>query len=222
MCNRNNTDLTRGILSIAAFSLWTILVQTVDVQPAGAAGTGIGFASLNLWFHHLTGVHTPVYLLTDWLGLVPLSVCLLFAAFGCVQWIRRKDLRKVDTDILLLGLYYLAVILIYLLFEQFPVNYRPILIEGRMEASYPSSTTLLVLSVMPTLSFQTDRRSASVSVKGIVRAGTVIFSLLMVVGRLLCGVHWFTDIIGSVLLSLGLFSCYKGILLHGRCYFGIT
>lgn len=39
-----------------------------------------------------------------------------------------------------------------------PVNYRPVLIEGRLEASYPSSTTLLVVSVMPTLMFQAYRR----------------------------------------------------------------
>ena len=99
-----------------------------------------------------------IYTITDWLGLVPIAVCIGFGMLGLMQWIRRKSITKVDRDILLLGGYYILVILGYLIFEMIPINYRPILIEGAMEASYPSSTTLLVLSVMPTLLFQINRR----------------------------------------------------------------
>ena len=213
MHKRKNSNLFNGTLLLAAFAFWTILVRTVDVQSAGESGTQIGFSTINIRFHTLTGVHLPVYTITDWLGLVPVFVCLSFAMVGCIQLIQRKSLRKVDADILLLGLYYLLVILAYLIFERFPVNYRPILIDGRAEASYPSSTTLLVLSVMPTLSFQAERRLDSAAAKGIIRAGSTLFSLLTVTGRLICGVHWLTDIVGSVLLSAGLFCCYKGIVL---------
>lgn len=213
MQKRKNSTLFSGILLLAAFALFTILVRTVDLRPAGESGTQIGFAGINIRFHSLTGVHLPIYTVTDWLGLVPVFVCLIFAAIGCIQLLRRGSLQKVDGDILLLGLYYLFVILAYLLFEAFPVNYRPILIDGRAEASYPSSTTLLVLSVMPTLSFQAERRLGSAAWNGIIRTGSTFFSLLMVTARLICGVHWLTDIVGSVLLSAGLFCCYKGIVL---------
>ena len=37
----------------------------------------------------------------------------------------------------------------------------------------------------------------------------IVFSVFMVVGRLISGVHWATDIIGSVLLSAGLFMIYR-------------
>jgi undecaprenyl-diphosphatase len=114
----------------------------------------------------------------------------------------------VDADLLLLGAYYIVVILCYLLFEMVPINYRPIPIDGIMEASYPSSTTLLVLSVIPTLKFQVDRRAKSPAVRAAATAFVVAFSVLMVLGRLVAGVHWATDIVGAVLLAAGLFALY--------------
>ena len=156
-----------------------------------------------------------IYTITDWLGLVPIFICLCFGMLGFVQLIRRKSLLWVDPDIILLGIYYVLVIFGYLFFEMVPINYRPILIEGHLEASYPSSTTLLVLSVMPTLAFQAKYRL----IKGhrIIAGLTTAFSLLMVIGRVVSGVHWITDIVGGALFSAGLFFGYKGIvLLYGK------
>ena len=92
------------------------------------------------------------------MGLVPIVVCLVFAGVGLIQLIKRRSIFKVDADIMILGVYFAVVILAYVIFEIIPINYRPILIEGRMEASYPSSTTLLVLSVMPVFIEQIQRR----------------------------------------------------------------
>ena len=107
-----------GPLLLAGFGIWTILVQTVNVQPIGPQGTAVGLASCNGWFHQLTGVHWTLYTLTDWLGLVPIAICLFFGTMGLAQLIRRKSLWKVDVDILLLGVYYGVVILGYLFFEK--------------------------------------------------------------------------------------------------------
>ena len=97
--------LLAGLGMMAAFIVWTMLIQTVDVQPVGQNGTNIGFAGLNQWFHKLTGVHMVLYTVTDWLGLVPIAVCMGFGILGLVQLVRRKSLFKVDSDILLLGVY---------------------------------------------------------------------------------------------------------------------
>ncbi len=200
--------LRTGLALLAAFALWTALIQCVDVQPVGQNGTNVGFATFNGWFHGVTGVHMAIYTVTDWLGLVPIAVCLCFGAIGAVQLVWRRSLLRVDADLLLLGAYYIVVILCYLLFEMVPINYRPIPIDGIMEASYPSSTTLLVLSVMPTLKFQVDRRAKSPAVRGTATAFVVVFSAFMVFGRLVAGVHWATDIVGAVLLAAGLFAVY--------------
>ena len=205
-----------GIMLVAAFAVWTLLIQIVDVQPVGQNGTDIGFATFNCWFHKLTGVHMTIYTITDWLGLVPLFICMVFGGVGFVQLVKRRSLFKVDYDIIFLGIYYVMVIFGYFIFEMIPINYRPILIDGFMESSYPSSTTLLVLSVMPTLIYQVNRRLENVAVKKVVRILAIIFSTFMVIGRLVSGVHWFTDILGSIMLSAGLFCIYKAAVM--LCY----
>lgn len=205
-----------GIMLVAAFAVWTLLIQIVDVQPVGQNGTDIGFATFNCWFHKLTGVHMTIYTITDWLGLVPLFICMVFGGVGFVQLVKRRSLFKVDYDIIFLGIYYVMVIFGYFIFEMIPINYRPILIDGFMEASYPSSTTLLVLSVMPTLIYQVNRRLENVAVKKVVSILAIIFSAFMVIGRLVSGVHWFTDILGSIMLSAGLFCIYKAAVM--LCY----
>lgn len=205
--------LLTGAGFLGAFVLWTVLLHRVDVKAAGPEGTKIGFAAFNVWFHQMTGLHLGLYTVTDWLGLVPIFICLCFGCLGFVQLVKRRSLLKVDGDILLLGLYYVLVIAAYLIFEMIPMNYRPVLIEGRLEASYPSSTTLLVLSVMPTLWFQADRRFVSKLTRKAAAVFTVVFSVFMVIGRLVSGVHWATDIIASVLLSSGLFLLYQSAVL---------
>ena len=206
---RGRRDLLVGSALLTAFALWTVLVQCVDVQPVGQSGTDVGFAMFNVWFHGMTGVHMVLYAVTDWLGLVPIVICLCFGGLGAVQLVKRRSLFGVDTDLILLGCYYLLVIFSYLFFEMVPINYRPVPIEGVMEASYPSSTVLLVLSVMPTLQFQVDRRSQSPVFRNAARVFAIAFSAFMVAGRLFAGVHWFTDVIGSVLLAPGLFMMYQ-------------
>ena len=202
-----------GSIFIGVFIIWTVLIQKVDVQPLGVNGTNIGFSKINCWFRQLTGVHMGIYNITDWLGLVPVFTCIMFGGMGIAQLIKRRSLLKVDYDIIFLGIYYIIVIWGYLIFEMIPINYRPILIEGVMEASYPSSTTLLVLGVMPTLIEQVNRRSESVIFKGTIKAFVICFSVFMVLGRLISGVHWLTDIVGAIMLSLGLFCIYKASVL---------
>ena len=206
-------SLLMGIISLAMFAVWTVLILTVDVQPLGQNGTSIGFATFNCWFHHFTGVNMAIYTITDWMGLVPVVICLVFAGIGLVQLIKRRSIFRVDADIMILGVYFVIVFLAYTIFEIIPINYRPILIEGRMEASYPSSTTLLVLSVMPALVEQIKRRLSGIRVKQIITIAAIAFSVFMVTGRLISGVHWFTDIVGGELLSVGLYMLYKAAVM---------
>ena len=213
MKKNGKKQLITGVSFMLVFVIWTWLIQKVDVLPVGQKGTDVGFAAFNCWFHKLTGVHMGLYTITDWLGLVPVFVCIVFGGIGLWQLIKRKNLFKVDTDLIYLGIYYVIVIFGYLFFEMCPINSRPILIEGILEASYPSSTTLLVLSVMPTLVLQANRRIENRYLKRIICAFTVVFSAFMVIGRLVSGVHWLTDIMGAVFLSTGLFYLYKAAVL---------
>lgn len=196
---------------LATFALWTLAVCLVDVQVIGPRDSAVGFAALNGFFHRLTGVHMILYIITDWLGLVPVAFGFGFAILGLVQWIQRKYIWKVDRSILTLGGFYMVTLAAYLFFEELAVNYRPVLIQGFLEASYPSSTTLLALCVMPTAAMQLRQRIKNRPFRRAVSATITAFAVFMVVGRLVSGVHWLTDIVGGALLSAGLVKLYEAI-----------
>ena len=187
-----------------------MLIRHIDVKPIGPNGSAVGFASVNGWVHDLLGVNWTLYTITDWLGLVPIFIVLGFAVLGLSQLIRRKSLLRVDSSILALGGFYVLVVGAYLFFEHYRVNYRPVLIDGILETSYPSSTTMLVLCVMPTAMMQFRRLFRNRTVKNAVNVVLAAFTAFMVIGRLVSGVHWLTDILGGVLLSAALVLLYQG------------
>lgn len=198
-------------LLLSGFALWTILVCTVDVQPMGPMGSAVGLATVNRWFHALTGVHMGLYHLTDWLSILPLGTVLSFALMGLVQWMQRKSILRVDQDILALGGFYTAVMAAFVFFEICVINYRPVLIEGVPEASYPSSTTMLVLCVMLTARMQVHWRISNPVIRRILSTAIECFTVFMVVARAVSGVHWLTDILGGALLSAGLVMLYPAV-----------
>lgn len=209
---KNKKIMIAGIGSIAAFVLWTFLVKIIDVKSIGPKGSSVGFASLNGFFHNLTGVNFDLYVVTDWLGLVPLCFMFGFAVFGFIRLIKRKNVFKVDTDILLLGGFYIIMTAVYFFFEVFVINFRPVLIDGILEASYPSSTTLLVTCIMPTAAIQLNRRIKNPKFRKAAVYSINVFTVFMVFARLVSGVHWITDIIGGILFSTGLVLSYYSLI----------
>ena len=200
------------LIFMAAFALWTAAVMTFDVQPIGPEGSAVGFGTLNGCFHEATGVNWWLYDLTDWLSLVPLVTVAGFGLLGLSQLVKRRSIRKVDRSILILGGFYILVAAAYVAFEVFPVNCRPVLIGGVLEASYPSSTTMLVLTVMPTAAMELRRRRGS----RLLTWGAGVFAVLMLMWRLFSGVHWITDIIGGILLSGTLVMFYCAVRLEEK------
>ena len=211
MEKKRKTLLWTGAGLLLAFAVWTVLVRLVDVEAIGPLGSRVGFAAWNGAVHRLVGVNRVLYAVTDWLGLVPLAVALGFAVLGLWQWIRRRSLLRVDRDLLALGVLYVAVTVTYLFFERVVINCRPVLIDGVLEASYPSSTTLLVLCVMPTAMMQLRRRIRNGALRRCVLCLAAAFVAFTVIGRLLSGVHWITDIVGGVLFSAA------AVTLYGAC-----
>ena len=200
-----------GASLLAAFVLWTVLVCFVDVQAIGPEGSSVGFATLNGCVHDFTGVNMSLYVITDWLGLVTIGVAFGFAVLGLVQWIKRKSILKVDRSILVLGGFYIVVMAVYVLFEMVVINYRPTLIDGYLEASYPSSTTMLVMCVMPTAMVQFRTRIKNDKFRRCIMLAIAVFIAFMVIGRLVSGVHWITDIIGGALFSAAIVLMYYSI-----------
>ena len=200
-----------GVGLLAVFVIWTLSARFVDVLAIGPQGTKVGFASFNRYVHGITGVNMSLYRITDWLGLVPIGIAFGFSFLGLIQLFKRKSLFKVDRSILMLGGFYFAVVAVYVIFELLVINYRPVLIDGRLEASYPSSTTMLAMCVVPTAIMQLCERIKSRVVRCCALITAAAFTAFMVLGRILSGVHWISDIIGGALISAALVTIYYSV-----------
>lgn len=212
---RNKKLLFWGIGLFLSFVIWTLALGFIDIQPIGVNGEYIGFASLNSFVHDYTGVNMFFYSLGDFLSIIPLGIVAVFGCMGFVQLIKRVSIFKVNKNILALGVFYVIVLLIYVFFETIVVNYRPVLIDGQVESSYPSSTTMLVLCVMITVFPEIRRYVKNMLLRRILSVLVLAFVLFMIALRILSGVHWFSDIIGGILLGLSLSSVYIFILRDG-------
>ena len=205
-----NFCLTGALLIL--FFIWTALVCTVDLQPIGPNGSVVGLAAMNGWFHNLIGEHPALYKLTNVLGVIPFAVVACFAALGGLQLMQRKNIYKVDSDLIALGALYLTVLGCYAVFELLVINYRPVLIDGELEASYPSSHTMLALTVLPTAASQVKKRLKNKTVARVLALALTALALCILSLRIGSGVHWLSDIIGGVLLSSALCKAYETAL----------
>lgn len=192
------------------FSLW---IRLFDVQPVGPEGSSIGFAALNVAVHDFFGMHIFWYKLTQALGLLAIAVAGVFAVTGLVQLIQRKNLLKVDKKILMLGVIYILVILLYALFEKVPFNYRPVVLDPAegLEPSYPSTHTMLILTIFGTAVAVLGDYIKNAKLVLLLKIVCLVIMALTIVGRLVCGVHWFTDIAGGVIISLFFINLYRDL-----------
>ena len=204
---RRNYAVTASLF--LAFIVFTVVITKVDVRPIGPDGSSVGLATLNRLVSERLGVNLFWYALTDWLGLVPIMFACGFAALGLGQLARRGRIARVDPDILLLGLFYLVVIGCYALFERLVVNYRPVLLDGSLEASYPSSHVIVALCIMATAMMQFHRRLGNRRLVRALDLFCVLIIAVTVIGRLVSGVHWFTDVLGGLILSAALITLYR-------------
>lgn len=208
--SKKNVIISICLLFIAV--IYTVLVKKIDLGSIGPEASVVGFSKINSYFHNLIGVNMNLYKVTEVLGLIPICICLIYGLIGLIELIKRKSILKIDREILLLGCFYVVVILLYVFFEKFIINYRPTLIDGVLEASYPSSHTVLALCVCISSIMVNNKLFKDLKITKYVNVISIIIAILIVFGRLFSGVHWFSDIIGGILFSIALLKCFKTVL----------
>ena len=211
--NMNNKKRNFFISTILFFLavVFTIFVKVVDVKPIGVNESSIGIASVNQVVFKTIGVNMIWYHITDWLGLVPIFIAMIYAFIGFIQLIKMKNIFKVDKEIIILGLFYIVVISLYIFFEKFIVNYRPILMNGFLEASYPSSHTLMTICLCGS-SIIVNKKLFNSRITKFMNVLLELIIAITVIGRILSGVHWFTDIIGGILIGSALLTTLYSVL----------
>ena len=201
-----------GFALIFIYIVFTISLLFVDRSAVGPLNSMVGYSSINMWFHNLTGVNWVLYNITDWGGIPPILMGILFGVIGLIQLIKRRSIFKVDRELIILGFFYITVFIIYMLFEFVVINRRPVLIEGRLETSYPSSTTFLSITFLLSPFVQVKKYVKNIKKSKIICVLLNFYMLFLVVGRLLSGVHWLSDILGSVFIGYGILKIYEFVL----------
>lgn len=197
------TSITMIILAV----IYTILVKIIDVAPIGPNNSEVGFSKINGFFHNLLGSNMTIYKITEILGIIPLLMAGIYAIIGLVELIKRKSLTKVDYEIYALAVLYVVVLGLYVFFEKCIINYRPILIDGILEASYPSSHTLMALCICGS-SIIVNKRIFHKKIFNLENKLSIFLMITIILGRFISGVHWFSDIIGAIFISLALLSSF--------------
>ncbi len=200
---KNKKNILICVLLVLISIIYTLLAKYVDTSTIGPNGSVVGFSSLNSFVFNLTGNNMTLYKITEILGIIPILIALMYAVIGLIQVIDRKSL-KVDKELIALGILYIIVILIYVFFEKCIINYRPVLIDGILEASYPSSHTLLSICICGSALLINKYLFNNKKIYKYINIISIISMVLIVLGRLLSGVHWASDIIGSIIISITL------------------
>ena len=210
--NTKENYFLKALVSFLLFVVTILLVKFVDVKAVGPENTEIGLSSINVAIHEIFGVNMGWYTLTELFGVLAILVVAVFAFFGLYQLVKRKSLAKVDNEILLLGGLYAVVFFLYILFEKVVINYRPIIEEGKehVEASFPSSHTMLICVVMGSVILVIGKYITDDKIKRIIIIACAVIIALTIAGRLVCGVHWFTDILGGCFISMALLNVFEG------------
>jgi len=210
--NKNKKNIIISVILLLIAVVYTILVKYVDIQAIGPNESLVGFGTVNAFFKELFGVNMTLYKLTNWLGYVAIIMALIYALVGLIQFVKRKNLFKVDKEIFILGIFYVIVIGLYLFFEKFIINYRPVLMDGLLEASYPSSHTVLSLCICGSSLIINNILFKRIKIARIENKVSMVLIFAIVIGRLVSGVHWFTDIVGGVLISIALLKIFQTAL----------
>ena len=206
--DHHKNHYTTAIMLLAAFVIFTLAIMIVDVRPIGPLETHVGFAALN-GFIARTFPENPLWdNIAKITGILLLLVAVFFAGIGAKQLIDRRDIRSVDHDILTLGGVYAADLVLYVLFEKLVINYRPVLEDGELAASYPSSHTLLAVTVALTAIIEVQLRVHDKQKQNILRLLLAALMIITIGAKLLAGVHWITDIIGAIILGSAIVNAF--------------
>jgi undecaprenyl-diphosphatase len=213
-------DLQGKIISSATnffvFLCMIFWVKFLDVAAIGPENTSIGFSTINWWLHNLTGVNMTWYKVSNITGYLAIAFALAVWIIAIIQLIKRKSFAKIDKEIAWASILYIVLALVYFFFKVVVINYRPIIMPGdlHVEGSFPSSHTLFAWTIYTSLIFLIKKYVTKKNLKVILEILVWLIIAVTLVGRILSGAHWGTDILGGILIGNALVIGYSAILVY--------
>ena len=208
---KNIRNIIMSVIMTIFSGVFVYLVKTVDVKAIGPNKSSVGFSGINKAYADMVGSNMTIYKLTEIFGLLVFIIVGVYGLIGIYQLFKRKSLFKVDREIIGLGVLYVLMISVYLIFDKIAINYRPIIIDGELEPSFPSSHTMLAICTCVS-SLMVYKKYVPSKFNYLVLFSTVLLLTLVFLGRTISGVHWISDILGGVIISLTLLTYFYTII----------
>ena len=204
--------LITTILLLMLTIFFIVTLKLVDVKPIGPQETRVGYATLNKAVFDKVGTSSLWLDVTKYMGYGCLAVAGLFTVLAVIQLIRRWSLSAVDRHFKGVIVLYLAVLVVEALFRYLVINRRPVLLPGETvpAPSFPSTHTMIACVAMGSAVMMIDYYVENSLAQALLQFFCILCMIILVGGRLLAGVHWLTDIIGGILISLVLLTTYRG------------
>ena len=212
------TNYIISIVLLIVAIVFTILVAKVDVKPVGPINpetripSEVGFSTINSAIAQKIPFNSTFYKISQYVGYLAFAFVAFYAFIGLLELIKKKNIKEINKVIIALGIFYVCVAIVYALFEVLTINYRPIVLENELEASYPSSHTMLAICVCGSSLLVSNALIGNIKAKKILNIAACAIMLIVIVSRFLSGVHWFTDIIGGIIISGFMIQTFSNIV----------
>lgn len=212
----NRRAIVMAALASLVAAAFTLLIKIHDVQPIGPNGSEVGFAKINQAVAGMFPFNSMWYKMTNLALALPVLIALGYAVYGLIQLLQYKKFTKVSRELWLLAGFYIVILLTYAVFEKLALNFRPVILDGELEASFPSTHTLLAACLCGSGIIINQLLVKNRTYRSLLSLIFTLIAILVILGRVLSGVHWFTDIIGGLLISAALLVIFKTVLFLSR------
>ena len=214
------TNYLLSFILLVIAIVFTILVakvdvKTVEVKPIdgvtqnGVLTTDIGFSSLNQSVADKISFNNTFYKISKYAGYLALVFVAFYGFTGLIELMQKKSLKGVNKALYMLAAFYVCVAIVYVLFEVVVINNRPVDMGEGLEASFPSSHTMLALCVCGSSLIASKYIIKKDNFRKCLNLISWVVMLLVVCTRTLSGVHWITDIFGGILISVFMLNVFS-------------
>lgn len=207
---KKKTCITMACLFMGLYIVLLVMLYSVDVTFEGVNGSRIGLSGINIPIRDAIGTNMIFYNISKYVGALGIALVGVLAVWFLVRIIREKSLKALTRKEYELGVLYLLTCVLYVVFSKIVINYRPIIKwdEEGPESSFPSTHAMIAVVIFGSFCCIAGNYIKNEKLCKLIRILCVILAVLVIVGRMLSGVHWFTDIVGGVLVALSLVFAY--------------